>query len=138
MLAAEKASISKLFLVFVIGILLFPCFVGCSAGSPEVTATPTLCVVPIGGEQKEAVTIYGSGFAPGEIIRLELKNEGFTWQLAPKETMGVNTANEWGAFKFKDKFPAVKETVKPGVYTLVAYGDKGSVATSPYELLKKE
>ena len=143
MLGAGKTLKYKLFLVLVMGLLFSSCCVGCGVKeSPEVAKgeanVVTLCVVPIAGVPKEPITIYGSGFAPGEVIRLELKTEGFTWNLAAKGAMGSHQANEWGAFVFKNTFPRHQGSLAPGVYTLVAYGDKGSIATSPYMILEEE
>lgn len=107
-----------------------------TAQPEEAKAGATLVVTPIAGAPKEAVTYYGGGFAPNEKITLEVQTPGFKWNTAPKGSMGIIEANEWGAFVFADKRP--RAGMDPGTYTIVAKGDKGSIATSPWVYLEKE
>jgi len=101
---------------------------------------PVLRVEPSGGLPKEPVVYYGAGFVPGEVIVLELETPGFTWRIAPKGSMGYHVANEYGAFVYERVFPRRRygEGIEPGVYTLVARGDKGSVAVAPYRIMVEE
>ena len=96
----------------------------------EQVAGATLVVTPVAGGPKEKVTYYGGGFAPNEKITLEVQTPGFTWNTAPKGSMGIIEANEWGAFEFADTFP--RAGMDAGIYTIVAKGDQGSIATSPW------
>jgi len=96
----------------------------------EPVAGATLVVTPVAGAPKEPVTYYGGGFAPFEKITLEVQTPGFKWNTAPNESMGIIEANKWGAFKFADTFP--RAGMDAGIYTIVAKGDQGSIATSPW------
>jgi len=96
----------------------------------EPVAGATLVVTPVAGAPREKVTYCGGGFAPNEKITLEVQTPGFTWITAPKGSMGIIEANEWGAFEFADTFPRAGMDV--GIYTIVAKGDQGSIATSPW------
>jgi len=102
----------------------------------EPVAGATLVVTPVAGAPSESVTYYGGGFAPFEKITLEVQTPGFKWNTAPKGSMGILEANEWGAFEFADKRP--RAGMDPGTYTIVAKGDKGSIATSPWVYLAAE
>jgi len=96
----------------------------------EPVAGATLVVTPVAGAPRDPVTYYGGGFAPNEKITLEVQTPGFKWNTAPKGSMGIIEANEWGAFEFADTFP--RAGMDAGIYTIVAKGDQGSIANSPW------
>ena len=104
-----------------------------SAPAAEVKATSaSLRAAPISGKAAaKPLTIYGSGFVPGEAVKVVLTIEGVSLGLGDS---GVALVNKYGAFVVKpDGFPV---GVEPGVYTLEAVGDKGSRAAAPLEILK--
>ena len=102
--------------------------------TPAQVSRTSLYSLPMSGKGGEKITIYGSGFAPGEKVKLQLAVEGITLQFAVRETGGVVQASQYGAFVLiPSGFPL---GVAPGVYTLEAIGDKGSRATAPLEILK--
>lgn len=116
--------------------------VGCSSGTtaPSPSATPAsrpqITVSPMTGQAgKTPLTIYGSGFVPGEKVRVTVSVPGLDISLAKADTGGFIEANAYGAFALKpDGGIPAPAVIKPGVYTLLATGDKGSIASSPLEV----
>jgi len=107
------------------------------AAPPEKAS---ICVVPMSGEPKTKLVFYGSGFVPGEKVRIFMDIGGeVTMVFGPPGAGGVAVANEFGAFKLKSRGGIPRSaSVPPGVYTLEARGDKGSIATAPLETLEKK
>ena len=105
------------------------------AGPPgESVAQPGAAIVVIiaSVEGKKDVTIAGSGFVPGEWVRLAIIGKvGAEWGLGE----GVK-ANASGAFSTKMSSRQVSRLSKillpnETVHTLKATGSKGSIATTP-------
>ncbi len=92
----------------------------------------SLVITPVSGPPATFITIRGSGFLPGEKIEVIMVIEGVPNELG-EEPM-VKEANEAGAFKTKSGVPV---TAQPGVYTVKAVGDKGTLAVAPLEVEKK-
>jgi len=124
--------------LLVITVMLLP---GCAGPSPkpnQSTAEMTraaIAVVPMSGKPATKLTIYGGGFFPGEKVRVILPLEGYEMVMAAEGTGGFVVANEAGAFVVKPGGIPLAEVIKPGLYTLKAAGDKGSLATAPLEVL---
>jgi hypothetical protein len=114
---------------------LFLCF-SCNA------LCQTLVVVPMSGEPEKKISFYGSGFVPGEKVRIILTVDdvplafGSAGTAEPFTGGGIVTANESGAFKLVP-VGGIPVSIKPGVYTVEAIGDKGSRATAPLEVLER-
>ena len=91
------------------------------------------------GLPKTALMVYGSGFVPGENVRIILHMTGTDMAWGPKGSGGIVTANDYGAFELKPRGGIPRENViEPGVYTVEAIGDKGSQATTPLAVLEKK
>lgn len=99
---------------------------------PEAKPAANLVITPISGLAKSIITIRGSGFVPGEKIEVIMVVEGIPVELG-EEPM-IKEANEEGAFKAKSGIPL---NAKPGVYSVKATGDKGTVAVAPLEVEAK-
>ena len=95
------------------------------AGPPETTAS--LVITPMSGPPKTFITIYGAGFVPGEKIEVIVVMDGVPFDLGRKPM--VKEANEVGAFVSTGS--GIPLEAKPGMYTITAKGDKGSVAVFP-------
>ena len=92
----------------------------------------SLVITPISGQAASVITIRGSGFIPGEKIEVIMVIDGIPIELG-EEPM-IKEANEAGAFKAKSGIPM---DAKPGVYSVKATGDKGTVAVAPLEVEEK-
>jgi len=98
----------------------------------------TIIIEPMSGPAgKTKLTIYGSGFTPGEKVRIILGLEGTDIALATKGSGGIVKANQHGAFVLKPRggIPG-KKVISPGVYTVKAVGDRGSMASTPLHVVK--
>ena len=110
--------------------------------SYPIVWSQTLVVVPMSGEPETKISFYGSGFVPGEKVRIILTVDdvplafGSAGTAQPFTGGGVVTANENGAFKLVP-IGGIPVSITPGVYTIEAIGDKGSKATAPLEVLEK-
>jgi len=71
------------------------------------------------------ITVYGAGFMPGEGVLIKLLNATETGDFP----LIGGEANSSGAFKLV-KNRAIPDTIKAGVYTALAVGDKGSRANA--------
>jgi hypothetical protein len=91
-----------------------------------------LVVSPSSGLTKEKITILGSGFIPGEVIEVIMVVDGVPTDLGGKPM--VKKANDMGAFLTVSNIPWL---AKPGVYTIRAEGDKGTVAVAPLAVKEK-
>ncbi|MDI6754343.1 MAG: hypothetical protein QME78_08105 [Thermodesulfobacteriota bacterium] len=93
----------------------------------------SLVITPISGLAASVITIRGSGFIPGEKIEVLTVVDGIPVELG-EEPM-IKEANEAGAFKAKSGIPL---NAKPGIYSIKAIGDKGTVAVAPLEVEEKK
>jgi hypothetical protein len=109
-------------------IALFACAgPGGKAMAPQPAAS--LVVTPNAGQVKSPIAIRGSGFVPGEKIEVLVEIDGVSTELG--EQPMIKEANQAGAFK---TLSAIPMTAKPGIYTVRAEGDKGTVAVAPLEV----
>jgi len=100
------------------------------AGPPGTTAS--LVITPMSGPPKTFITIYGAGFVPGEKIEVIVVMDGVPFDLGRKPM--VKEANEVGAFVSTGS--GIPLEAKPGMYTVTAKGDKGSVAVFPLQVVE--
>lgn len=105
------------------------------AGLQERPGPPaaSLVITPNSGQAGSVIAIRGAGFVPGEKIEVLIIVDEVPTELG--ETPMIKQANELGAFKTISGSPAL---AKPGVYTVKAMGDKGTMAVAPLEVEKKE
>jgi uncharacterized membrane protein len=112
--------------------LLLACAAGTTATkSAEV---PKIFIHPDAGKASAAITIWGTGFKPGEEIDIVMA-------VGPGEKVGLGTekvdaikANEYGAFTAKT---AIYVQAKPGDYVVEASGSQGSEASEKLTVLPK-
>jgi len=110
---------------------------GCAAGT---TATRTddepakIFISPASGKAAANITIYGTGFKPGEEVDIVMV-------VGAGEKVGLGTekveaikANAQGAFTAKT---AIYVRAKPGAYTIETSGNQGSEAKAPLTVLPK-
>jgi len=121
-------------IVFVV-LLLVAGTLGCAGlqekpGASSLAAS--LVITPVSGLPGVVITIRGSGFIPEEKIEVIIVIDGVPNELG-EEPM-VKQANEAGAFKTMSGIPI---TAQPGVYTVKAVGDKGTLAVAPLEVEEK-
>jgi hypothetical protein len=132
MLISARSTFWK---IISVGLLLVAGTLGC-AGLQERpgVSTPAACLVisPISGLPATAITIRGSGFVPGEKIEVIMVVDGVPTDLGEKPM--IKEANELGGFKTTSAIPP---QAKPGVYTVKATGDKGTMAVAPLEVEEK-
>jgi len=100
--------------------------------APRGTPAANLVVTPSSGLPKDRITILGSGFIPGEVIEVIMVVDGVPTDLGGKPM--VKKANDMGAFLTASNIPWL---AAPGVYTIKAEGDKGTVAVAPLEVKEK-
>lgn len=100
-----------------------------------VKSRANLRITPTAGQPKDNLTIYGTGFSPGEEIKILLETEYVTLQFGAKGTGGIVKTDKNGAFVFKRVFP---RGVDPGVYKLLAKGNMGSQASCQIEIKVKK
>ncbi len=119
--------------------LLSACFLalggllGCAGLQKKPEPAASLVITPISGKPETVMIIRGSGFIPGEKIEIIMVIDGIPTELG-EEPM-IKEANEVGAFKAKSGIPL---NAPPGVYSVKAVGDKGTMAVAPLEVEKKE
>lgn len=92
-----------------------------------------LVITPISAPPKSVITIRGSGFLPKEKVEIIMIVDGIPVELG-EEPM-IKEANEMGAFKVKSAIPL---NAKPGMYTVKASGNKGTIAVAPLEVEEKK
>jgi hypothetical protein len=115
---------------------LFIGIMGCATlteQAGERRAAANLVITPISALPKSVITIRGSGFVPKEKVEIIMIVDGIPVELG-EEPM-IKEANEMGAFKAKSGIPF---NAKPGIYTVKAIGDKGTVAVAPLEVEEKK
>ena len=110
-----------------------------ASGAGAKAMPSTIIVSPMSGLPLARVTVYGSGFVPGEKVRVFLSLEGARMVWAAADSGGMVVANEYGAFELKPEggIPP-EELIKPGVYSVEAIGDKDSLASTPLVVLEKK
>jgi hypothetical protein len=99
---------------------------------PEAGPAASLVVTPNSGLPGDKITILGSGFIPGETIEVIIVVDGVPTELGDKPM--VKKANEMGAFKTSSNIPRL---ATPGVYTIKATGDKGTISVAPLDVAEK-
>lgn len=119
--------------LLLIGIMIIMASFSCATMMGKQTPPPSLIITPISGPSGTPISIYGSGFIPGEKIEIIMIVDGVPVELG-SEPM-IKEANEMGAFKAKSNIP---RNAKPGIYSIKATGDKGTVSVAPLEVEKKE
>lgn len=109
-------------------ILLSMTTLGCATMGEKSPSRPaaSLVVSPSSGQPQAKIAILGSGFIPGETIEVLMEVEGVPTELG--EQPMIKKANEQGAFQTASNIPRMAQ---PGVYTIKAMGDKGTVAVAP-------
>jgi len=107
---------------------------------PAPGRAASLVVHPMSGVERDFITIFGAGFVPGEIIEVVIVVGGVPTRLArwpfDRRDKFYLQANEYGAFFATGS--AIPLDTPPGIYTITATGDKGSVATYPLRVLEKK
>jgi len=110
--------------------------IGCAAGTTATKSddVPKILLSPSSGKASAAITVYGTGFQPGEEIDIVMV-------VGAGEKVGLGTAkveaiqaNEHGAFTAKT---AIYVRAKPGSYVVEASGSKGSEASGKLTVLPK-
>ena len=125
--------------VVCVTVLLALCF-GCAPAAAPVETQPatTIQITPVSGLAKTTLTLYGAGFVPGENIRVEMVMLKDGTPVAINMGMGGArlqwVANEAGAITGQIRIPHAY-VAEPGVYTVKATGDQGSVAVCPLGVL---
>ncbi len=125
---------SRLWKIVFACLLLSMSLLACAAiqQAPRGMPAANLVVTPSSGLPQDKITILGSGFIPGEVIEVIMVVDGVPTELGEKPM--VKKANEMGAFLTVSNVPRM---AAPGVYTLKAEGDKGTVAVAPLEVKEK-
>ena len=116
-------------------VLLALCF-GCAPAAAPVETQPatTIQITPVSGLAKTTLTLYGAGFVPGENIFVEVVMGGLAVNLGMGGAREQWVANEAGAIVGQVRVPGAPHAA-PGVYTVKATGDQGSVAVCPLGVL---
>ncbi len=128
-------QINQRFLTMILACSLLPLMaLACATTQEKAGSGPaaTLIVTPNSGFPQDKITILGSGFIPGEVIEVIIVVDGVPTDLGGKPM--VKKANEMGAFKTTSNIPRM---AKPGVYTIKAEGDKGTMAVAPLDVAAK-
>ncbi|MBM4330745.1 MAG: hypothetical protein FJ117_05870 [Deltaproteobacteria bacterium] len=131
----ELTSLKFIQIVFACAVLFMGTMACTMLQERPITGAPaaSLVITPISGLAASIITIRGSGFIPGEKIEVLTVVDGIPVELG-EEPM-IKEANEAGAFKAKSGIPM---NAKPGIYSVKAIGDKGTVAVAPLEVEEKK
>jgi hypothetical protein len=126
--------------IVVVGVvILLVLSVGCTpAVAPAESQTAAIQIDPVSQLARKTTTLYGAGFVPGENIRVEvvMLKDGIPVAI----NMGMGAAREqWvanaaGAIVGVIRVPHAT-IADPGVYTVTAMGDQGSIAVCPLGVL---
>lgn len=130
-----KSMNSIIFILFLsTTLLIIPFFA--QAGE---TGQPVLNIEPNKGTPGTELLIIGSSFIPGEKVKVIMEVGGVPLQFGESGTGGISLVDDQGNFALKPRggIPIAPMFVKPGLYHLTAYGDKGSKATATIEVLQK-
>ena len=141
MITSRMVRLGSLLCVFVLCI-----GVGACAPAEQAAPTPgaTLLMIPPSATSGAKVSFYGSGFQEGEeifleIVNAEMKDMG-TFNVhtgPPPSCVVVNASGAWSSDDW-NRGGGIIRAVLPGVYTLRATGNKGTVATTAYIILEKK
>jgi len=108
----------------------------CAAGTTatKTAEVPKIFIHPDSGKASAAITIWGTGFKPGEEVDIVMA-------VGPGEKVGLGTekvdaikANDYGAFTAKT---AIYVRAKPGDYAVEASGSHGSEASAKLTVIPK-
>jgi len=121
-------------------IILITCCSALSAETEYTNIKPTIRILPFIGKIGEKVAVQGSGFEPGEKVKIILQVGNVPLQWAEVETGGVAIADEKGDFKIipAGGIPVAALFVETGLFVVRASGDKGSKAIAPIVILEKK
>ena len=109
---------------------------GCAGGTTAIKTDEAaqIFISPASGKASSKITIYGTGFKPGEEIDIVMVvGAGEKVGLGTEKVEAVRTNNQ-GAFTAKT---AIYVRAKPGSYTIEASGSQGSEAKAPLTVLPK-
>lgn len=120
------------YLVIFIALMLALAFSGCAGSGIAPDKAPSMAVSGSGIPGK-AMSVTGSGFAPGEVIELVLYMEDVPIIVGRKGK--VIKAGQDGTFAAKTNYPH-KYVAITGLWDLEATGDKGSEAICKVEIKK--
>jgi hypothetical protein len=114
--------------------LILACAAGTTATKTGWDDGPKVTIAPVSGKPAAKITIYGTGFKPGEEIDIVML-------IAPGEKVGLGTekvdvikVNPYGAFTAQS---AIYVRARPGVYAVEVSGSMGSEATARVTVLPK-
>ena len=127
---------------------VFVLCIGIGACAPAEQAVPTpgatILIIPPSALPRAKIAIYGSGFQEGEevnvmIINADMKDIGIldVHQGPVPSDVVANASGAWSSDGW-ERGCSVLRALQPGVYTMRATGNKGTVATTPMVVLEKE
>jgi len=108
-------------------------FSGCAGKDMRAGDTTPTIAVSGSGVPGKAMDVTGSGFIPGEVIELVLNMEDVPI-IVGKKGVAIQAGQD-GTFAAKTNYPH-KYVAIPGLWDLVATGDKGTEAVCKVEILK--
>ncbi len=110
---------------------------GCAAGTTatKTTEVPKIFITPDSGKASAKITIYGTGFKPGEEIDIVMVVGAGEKVGLGTEKVDVIKANAHGAFTAKT---AIYVRAKPGNYAVEASGNQGSEAKASLTVIPKK
>lgn len=129
---------SKVLAGLVIGLLLMTADGFGQWASAKEKMTPSLVISPMSGAPGTQLVFYGSGFGSEEEVRIILETNDVPYAFAKVGTGGIVKVNDDGAFRLAPRGGIPRVLLKPGVYTIEASGNQGSLATAPLEVLGQE
>ncbi|KUL00422.1 MAG: hypothetical protein XE12_1381 [Synergistales bacterium 54_9] len=109
-----------------------------SAVSVAVGAEAKLVVEPSEGMPGDKIVFKGSGFLPGERVRVILNDGDVPYAFGAVGTGGVTVVGEDGNFVLEPRGGIPKVMSGPGTYVVEAVGDKGTKAEAELKILPKE
>jgi hypothetical protein len=125
------------YVCFIGMIALSTCLIlGCAAGTTatKTAEVPKIFIHPDSGKPSAAITIWGTGFKPGEEVDIVMTVGPGEKVALGTEKVEVIKANEHGAFTAKT---AIYVRAKPGDYAVEASGSQGSEASEKLTVLPK-
>lgn len=125
----------KVYVGISIGLILALALVFSGCAGKEIRSEKTTAAITVSGSgvPGKAMDVNGSGFISGEVIELVLNMEDVPIIVGKKGK--TIQAGEDGTFVAKTNYPH-KYVAIPGLWDLVATGDKGNVAVCKVEILK--